>query len=295
MEFLHSLPDYNFLGLEKKFTDFKNAKVAILPVPFGATASYQLGANFGPKAIIDASRFIELYDHEIDFHPSEVGICTLNELEPSVVADEMVKRVESAADEVLSHKKFLVTLGGDHAVAIGVFKAVAKHYKEFTILHFDAHQDLRQEYEGTPNSHACALARGFEQSKSLVQVGIRSTEKKQLEFAKKNGIKVVFAEEFNDKPIEKIVEEILPHLKQNVYISIDIDVLDPSEMPSTGTPEPNGLKFFQVMKVIRKVCEQKNLIGFDLVELMPTASKAPDFLAAKMAYKIIGYKFNPRK
>jgi len=297
MDLLYSLPAYNFLGLEEKHSNFEKSKIAVLQIPFDSTTSWKPGTRFGPKAIIEASRYIELYDHEIDFEAYKEGIFTFNELEPSRGnCDETMQRIEESASDILSKKKFLVSLGGDHSVSIGLLNAFAEHFKDFSILHFDAHQDLREEYEGSKNSHACAMARGFEKAKSMVQVGIRSTEKEELEFAKRNGIKVVFAEEFNEKPLEKIIKEIMPNLKQKVYISIDVDALDPSEMPSTGTPEPNGLKYHQILKIIRKVAEEKEIIGLDVVELMPIDGlHAPNFLAAKMIYKILGYKFKYQK
>lgn len=282
MKLFYSKAPFNFLGVSDQ--SFNNAKVVILPVPYDGTTSYRAGTRDGPKAIIDASRFMEHYDVETKKTISDLGFFTLDELEPSSnSAEETIMRVQEAVQDILNAKKFPVVIGGEHSITLGAVRAFSNVYKNLTILQIDAHSDLRDEWEGSRYSHACVMKRCSEIAK-ITQVGIRSISKEEADIIKSsNNIKTFFGNAFD-------VNNILESLTDNVYITIDIDSLDPSIMPSTGTPEPDGLSWKQVLELIDTVGKKKNVVGIDLVELAPIPGNvAPDFLAAKLLYRAIGY------
>jgi len=289
MKLLNSLPPYNFCGTEK---EFKDCPVAILQVPYDATASYGAGARFGPHAIVCASRNMELYDDETDSVPADVGIFTIDELEPSMKSPEdNCSRVESAVSEILENKKFPIIFGGDHSVSIGSARAMKKAYPDLTILHIDAHADLRDEFESTKYSHACA-ARRFSESCPVTQFGIRSFSEEESEFMKLGKVKTFSIQTIRRHGLEAAINGAIQSLSGSVYISLDIDAIDPSEVPATGTPEPGGLHYSEVISLLKQVCERKKVVGFDLVELAPIPGQTmSDFLAAKVVYKLLAYKF----
>ena len=286
MKLLHSRVPYNFGGLE--FSEFGKSKAVVLPVPYDATSSYGGGARNGPQAIISASRNMELFDLELGREPAEVGIFTLDELEPSTASPEKnAKRVEDAVSKIAEAKKFPLLLGGEHSISIGAIRALKKKHGKFTILQFDAHPDLRDEYEDSKYNHACVMRRALEEGCNLVQVGIRSVCKDDYSFMQKNKktIMTFFAKDMDEWDVSQIVSSC----SENVYISFDLDALDTSIMPSTGTPEPDGMFFAEAVEIISEVCKQKKIIGADVVELAPIPGLiAPDFLSARLAYKIIG-------
>lgn len=279
MEIFHIGIPRTFLGVPN---DEKKAKYAVLSSPFDATASYGTGQRNGPHAIIEASRQVELYDVELGRDFSEAGIFTADELETDRGSPERNCRfVQEAVEAVLSEGKFPILLGGDHSVSIGAFAAFAGRKKDISVLHIDAHADMRGEFEGTKYSHACAMSRCREDFHA-VSVGIRSYSKEEADAIKKQKLDV-FGVDFNEA-------EIVKKLKGEVYITIDLDGFDPSEVPAVGTPEPGGLRWQQVISLLRKVCASRRVVGFDIVELAPINGNAiSDFLAARLAYKIIGY------
>jgi len=291
MKLLHALPPFNFCGIESM--DFGQCKAVVLPVPYDSTTSYNPGTRNGPHAIIQASRNMELYDEELGFTPAEMGIFTLEELEPSMKSPEdTIARVEEAVAEILESGKFPVVFGGEHSISLGAVRAVNEHFEDVSVLHLDAHADCRDEYEGTKYSHAC-VARRFSEICPVVQLGIRSLSAGEADFLKKSGaVKTFFMHELRKEGFEQTIDNAISSLSDRVYISFDIDAMDPSAVPATGTPEPGGFLWNEALQVLRKVCEQKEVIGFDLVELSPIPGmSASDFLAAKLAYKFIGYKF----
>ncbi len=292
MDILHSLPPYNFCGLDKEDTEFKKAKVVVLPVPYDSTTSYGVGARNGPHAIIHASRNMELYDHETKASPYELGIHTLDELAPSRDGPkETVRRIKEAIGDILDTGKFPLMLGGEHSITTGALQAFAERNKDFSVLQLDAHADLRDEFEGTKFSHACVMRRAREIT-DVVQVGIRSMCKDEAEHIRQKKLENIFYMPLDPADFDKQIPKIIGALKGNVYITFDIDALDPSEMPSTGTPEPAGMRSWQVLKLIKAITEKKKIIGMDIVELSPIPGNvAPDFLAAKLAYKMLGYAF----
>jgi len=281
-----------FLGFE--MGESRGTDIVILPVPFQGTASYQKGMDSGPAAIIEASNFLETYDEELDtVLLKRHGILTLNAVTVKEQPEEVVGQVYEIAKKMLDEGKFLVVIGGEHSITPGFVKSIAEKYQEFSILHLDAHTDLREEYDGTKWSHACSLKRGREYTKSTVAVGIRSQCQEEVDLIKKEKIPVFYAKDSmgNDEWMKKAIF----HLKEKVFITIDVDIFDPSIMPSTGTPEPGGMGWYQVLRFLRKVFAEREVVGFDVVELMPIEGlKAPDFLVAKLVYKLLNYRFYPR-
>ncbi len=259
---------------------------AVVPVPFDLTTSWISGTREGPRALIEASGYMELYDIETESEPYLKGIFTDQE----VVAKSSEELNKEVYKRVLGHigaGKFVVTLGGEHSVAYGAAKAHIEKFSNLSILHFDAHTDRREEYEDNKFSHACTLRRISELNNDIVSVGIRSLDISELQYLDKS--KVFFAEDIYHSMVW--IEQLVKLLKPNVYITFDLDVFDPAIMPSTGTPEPGGLYWYQVLGVLEQVMAARNLVGCDVVELSPTENKAPDFLAAKLIYKILAYKF----
>jgi len=279
---------HTFLGLGPEFSGPEKSSVYILPVPYDGTVSYNTGTRKGPNAIIQASKHVELFDYELNCDMSRIGIHTLNELEPIMAGpDKMTDSIAKVAFEIIEKEKFLVTLGGEHSISIGLVKAHAERFNNLSVLQFDAHADLRDIYMGTPYSHASAMRRIGEMVPT-VQAGIRSFSQEEAEFFRNKNLPVISAEEILFS--HDYLDLILNGLTENVYITFDLDVLDPSIMPSTGTPEPGGLDWYTVLKILRKVSEKKQIVGFDIVELAPMpGNNAPDFLAAKLTYKMISY------
>jgi agmatinase len=279
-------PPYNFGGLADEFVQPDSSQIAIVPVPFDLTTSWMEGTRHGPKAIIEASGYLELYDIETASQVYLKGIFT-DEPVKAKSSDELNANVYAAVKKHVDAGKFTVTLGGEHSVAFGSAKAHIEKYSDLSILHFDAHTDRREEFEDNKFSHACTLRRISELNNDIVSVGIRSLDVSELQYLDEK--KVFYAENiFHSMDWDK---EMLAQLKPNVYITFDLDVLDPAIMPSTGTPEPGGMYWYQVLHTLRLVAEQRNIVGLDVVELLPTENKAPDFLAAKLIYKILSYKF----
>jgi agmatinase len=277
-------PPFSFCGLPNNGIDYERASIVILPIPFDKTSTWLTGADKGPAAIIEASAYLELYDIETDSEVFGKGIFTAKPIH-SASSSALIKKSDSAVSKYLKDNKFVVTLGGEHSVSIGVIKSYARCYKDLSILHLDAHADSRDSYEGTPYNHACVIARVREFTRNIVSVGIRS-----MDISERPGIdnkQMFFAHNIYDS--DKWVSNVISLLTDNVYITIDLDVFDPGIMPSTGTPEPGGLGWYQVIKLLYAVSKSKHIVGFDVVELCPSSCKAPDFLAAKLIYTLLSY------
>lgn len=276
----------NYGGLPKEYSE-KYSPIVILPVPYDGTSTWIKGADKGPDAIIEASMNMELYDIDTGTSVCEKGIFTDAPVKEDSSPDAMVRAVRKRAEDHLKKDKFVVVIGGEHSVSIGTIQAHQSHHKDISVLQLDAHSDLRQEYEGSIYNHACVMARAKELC-PIVQVGIRSMDAEEREFIDKDN--VFFAKDIHDK--KDWIEKAVSLLKDKVYITIDLDVFDPSVMPSTGTPEPGGLLWYDVLSLIKAIIDKKKVIGFDVVELCPSENnKAPDFLAAKLIYHILSYRF----
>jgi len=261
--------------------------VVILPVPYEATVSYVPGTKFGPRAIIDASRYIELYDHEFDTDPYTQGIFTLPELVlDSSGPEHALGQLRSVMDELLATGKFVIMLGGEHSLASPPILAhVAGAKEKLSVLQLDAHADLRVEYGGTPFSHACVMHRVHDQV-NLVPVGIRSLTSDEMALVREENIPMIFSHELTDS---NLTDRVLDLLGDEVYLTFDIDFFDPALMPATGTPEPGGGTWQPTIDLLRRVFEEKHVVGCDVVELSPLPGiVAPDFLAAKLVHKLIG-------
>jgi agmatinase len=290
---------HNFLGLEAELAAWESAGVVILPVPYEATVSYQGGTGNGPAAILEASRYIELYDQELDSEPAEIGIATLPALELSGAGPETaVRELREAYDQVLdaAGERLVIALGGEHSLSSAPILAHAARMpegKRLSVLQLDAHSDLRLEYEGSPYSHASVMARVIDDV-DLVAVGIRALTREERELIRsRESIKTIFAEEtWRD---QAWIDRTLAALGDTVYITFDVDYFDPSLIPATGTPEPGGAAWYPTMELLRRVFAEKTVVGIDVVELAPIpGNAAPDFAVAKLVYKMIGYYADAR-
>lgn len=287
----------NFLGLDEATSELESARVVILPVPYEATTSYGGGTANGPAAILEASRFIELYDQELDAEPSAIGIATLPELHLTGAGPEAaVRELRDAYDALLdsAEGKFVVLLGGEHSIASAPIHAWADRLRardrRLSVLQFDAHTDLRPEYEGSPFSHASVMHRAQEQV-DVVAVGVRALTREEMDLVRASQhLHVLLADDIHEG--DGWMDQVMRHLGPDVYLSFDVDVFDPSLVPATGTPEPGGLQWYPVLKLLRRVFRERVVHAADVVELAPIPGfHAPDFLVAKLVYKLIGYRF----
>lgn len=278
---------FSFGGLPEEYSSPDKSQAVIIPVAYDGTSTWCKGADEGPAAMIEASANMELYDIETDSEVFRRGIFTEEEIGGDISTGEMIQVVEEIVRYHIEGGKFAVVIGGEHSVSIGSINAHAAQYKNLSILQLDAHSDLREEYNGSKYNHACVMARAREVC-PIVQVGIRSMD--SSEKGAMDGSNVFFARDIYDN--RDWIKKAVSKLGGDVYITIDLDVFDPSIMPSTGTPEPGGLGWYDVLAFLKAVCGKKNVVGFDVVELCPdSGNKAPDFLTAKLVYKLLSYKF----
>ena len=291
MKMLDTMPPYNLFGIEEQ--NYDKAKVVVMPVPYDATTTYRPGTRDGPHALIDASRTIEFYSEETGYDIRKIGIYTAEEMAPDLSGPEhMVKRIEKEVSLVLDDKKMSMLLGGEHTISIGAIAALAKRDKSFSILQLDAHADSYDIYMNAKHCHATVMARARELCGSCYGVGIRSADEPSI---RKHGTQMLFMKDMREMNAKDIVKSILSNTKDNIYLTIDLDVLDPSEMPSVGTPEPGGMSFNQLVDVIKGVVRNRNIIGLDIVELCPIPGLvAPNYLAAKLAYMTLSCAFKTK-
>ncbi len=287
----------NYIALEEEYSSLKKSKVVVMQVPYDKTATYLKGAVNGPRAIIDASKKMELFDEELNQETYKIGIHTMDPLPVQDMAPEaMVDKVYGSTIELLKANKFPVILGGEHSLSIGSVKAFKEIYPDLSVLHLDAHYDMRDEYFGSRFNHGC-VARRISEICPIVQTGTRSLSKEEKDFlaAQANGkIKTVNVYDILEMPLWKDV--ISNSLSEHVYVSIDLDVFDPSLMPAVGTPEPGGIGWYETLDLLREVAKDKKIVGFDVVELCPIQGQvSSDFLAAKLIYRLLGYIFPMKK
>lgn len=288
----------NFLGIEEEFSSYKKSKVVILPIPYEATVSYGGGTAKGPEAIISASHYVEFYDEETKREVyKELGIATLEPLKLSNLnSKEVLGLIYNTCSKLIEENKFIVSLGGEHTISQAIIASIANEYKNLSVLQIDAHSDLRFEYNGDKLSHACVMARvcEFLSPEKIVQVGIRAQCREEAEFIKLNKVNTFYAHEIRMGKYNKLgkswQETVLKKLSDYVYITFDVDGLDPSIMPSTGTPEPNGLYWDEVIELFKLIGKNKKVVGVDVVELAPIKGlHHPDLTAAKLVSKMINY------
>jgi len=275
----------NYAGIPDKYSRIDDAKVVLIPVPYDGTSSWQKGADKGPEAFLEASENMELYDIETKSEVYKKGIY----LAPAVTEDsspeKMVDTVYKTVKNYIKQEKFVTIFGGEHSVSIGTIRAFNESFEDLTVVQIDAHADLRPEYEGSTCNHACAVHEASKNT-NLLQVGIRSMDVSEVEHMDEN--QVYFAHDL----YEDWQDDAIGNMTPNVFISIDLDAIDPSIMPSRGSPEPGGLFWYETLEFLKMMFKKKNVVGFDIVELCPNENeKSSDFLAAKLYYKMLSYKF----
>jgi len=277
----------NFGCLPEEYSALEHARVVVVPVPYDRTSTWIKGADKGPKAIIEASAHMELYDIETDSEVYRKGIFTAEAVDGKLPPEDMVETVGEEVRRFIENDKFAVVVGGEHTVSIGSVKAHIANDANITVMQLDAHCDLRDEYEGSKYNHACVMARVMELC-PIVQVGIRSMDSSEKDLIDME--KVFFAKDIYGN--KDWIKTVVSRLSDKVYITIDLDVFDTSIMSTTGTPEPGGLLWYDVLALLKAVSDNKDIVGFDVVELCPDErNKAPDFMAAKLIYKLLSYKF----
>ena len=277
----------NYAGISDEFAQLEKSKIILIPVPYDGTSTWGKGADKGPEAFLEASENMELYDIETDSEVYKQGIHLTEPVTENSSPEAMVKEVHNITKDFIKRNKFVTLFGGEHSISIGSIRAFNECFDNLTVLQIDAHADLRESYEGTKYNHACAVYEA-NQTTNLVQVGIRSMDviEKTLMDDEKTFFAhdMIYDEYWSDKVIEAMTE--------NVFITFDLDAFDPSIMPSTGTPEPGGLLWYETLEFLKQVFEDKNVVGFDIVELCPNKNdRSSDFLAAKLYYKMLSYKF----
>jgi len=279
-----------FGALKDDFCRYETASIAILPVPYDGTSTWMKGASHGPEALLDASAHMELYDIETDSEVYRRGIVTMEPVHCPDDPGQMVTAVYERTRSLVEDKKFIVGVGGEHSVSVGLVRAMVERFPDLSVLQLDAHSDTRDAYEGSPYNHACVMSRIGEIC-PYVQAGIRSVDVSELNSLDRD--LTFFAHEIVMG--SNVVPKLMKALTRDVYITIDLDVFDPSVMPSTGTPEPGGLDWYGLFGLLAPVIEAKNVVGMDVTELLPNpANKAPDFLAAKLIYRILSVIFKQR-
>lgn len=286
---MYSPSSWNFLGLDDFETNFEDAKFIIIPVPYDSTVSYRSGSRNGPRCIIDASRNVELFDIELEDEPYKKGIFTLNELEPvrgNVL--ETLDEIDRITKDVIQMGKIPIVIGGEHTITVGAVKSLPR---DVVVVDLDAHSDLRDSYQGDAFCHASTMRRILDQGKKVIEIGVRSLCLEEFRFIKDKNLPVFYREEIRKRTLREVLTDIRRLVAgKNVYLSIDIDVLDPSEAPGVSTPEPDGLSFRELQEIIREVCYSSNVIGLDVVEVTPIPGNViTEFLAAKLLYKTLGY------
>lgn len=276
-----------YAGIPAQYGVLETSKIVLIPVPYDGTSTWQKGADKGPQAFLHASENMELYDIETETEVYKQGIHLVEPVTENSSPEEMVDAVHRKTKEYIIKNKFVTIFGGEHSISIGTIRAFNECFDDLTVLHIDAHADLRKEYDGTKCNHACAVYEAS-QTTNLVQVGIRSMDVAETRVMDME--KVFFAHEMakDDYWVDNVIEA----LGNNVFITFDLDAFDPSIMPSTGTPEPGGLLWYETLDFLKQVFAERNVVGFDIVELCPNnVDKASDFVAAKLYYKMLSYKF----
>jgi len=277
-----------YAGIPQQYAALETSKVVLIPVPYDGTSTWQKGADKGPEAFLNASENMELYDIETETEVYKQGIYLADAITEKSSPEAVVDMVHKTVKEYILRNKFVTIFGGEHSISIGTIRAFNETFDDLTVLQLDAHADLRKEYEGSKCNHACAVYEAS-QTTNLLQVGIRSMDVAETRVMDTE--KTWFAHDMaND---EYWMDNVIEAMGDNVFITIDLDAFDPSIMPSTGTPEPGGLFWYETLEFLKQVFAEKNVVGFDIVELCPRPEeKSSDFLAAKLYYKMLSYKFS---
>ncbi|MDW5287970.1 agmatinase [Formosa sp. PL04] len=276
-----------YAGIPENYARLETSKIVLIPVPYDGTSTWQKGADKGPEAFLNASENMETYDIETQTEVYQQGVFLADAVTENSSPEAMVDAVHQATKKYIKKNKFVTLFGGEHSISIGSIRAFNECFNNLTVLHIDAHADLRKTYQGSACNHACAVYEAS-QTTNLIQVGIRSMDVKETTVMDPE--KTYFAHELAAN--EFWMDSAIDQMTKNVFITFDLDALDPSILPSTGTPEPGGLFWYETLDFLKKVFAEKNVVGFDIVELCPNATdKSSDFLAAKLYYKMLSYKF----
>jgi agmatinase len=276
-----------YAGIPEEYSKLESSKIVLIPVPYDGTSTWQKGADKGPEAFLNASENMELYDIETGTEVYQQGVYLADAITENSSPEAMVDAVHQATKKYIKRNKFVTSFGGEHSISIGTIRAFNECFDNLTVVQLDAHADLRKEYHGSKCNHACALYEAS-QNTNLLQIGIRSMD--VMETTVMDTEKTYFAHEMaiDDTWMDSAIDQ----MTDNVFITIDLDVFDPSIMPSTGTPEPGGLLWYETLDFLKQVFAEKNVVGFDIVELCPNKiERSSDFLAAKLYYKMLSYKF----
>ena len=287
---MNDMPVTQFGAPDAPYCDPTTARVTIIPAPLEYTVCYIKGTAYGPQAILNASSQMDLYDEELDWSPIDVGIYTRPPLDYSAMDHATaLKATGDAVREVLRSRQLPFTIGGEHSLSAPPIAAVREYFSDLTVVHIDAHADLRDEYLGTSLSHACVARQVVNMGIPLTEIGIRSISSEEVEFLKTSpDVSIIWAYKLARG------NAVIPweRLSKHTYVTIDLDALDPSEMPAVGTPEPGGLHWYQLLDLFREICRRTTVVGMDVVELCPMDGQTrADYLAAKLVYKMIGYRF----
>lgn len=276
-----------YAGIPDEFAKLDSSKIVLIPVPFDGTSTWQKGSDKGPEAFLNASDNMELYDIETRTEVYKQGVYLADAITENSSPEAMVEAVHKSVKAFIKRNKFVTIVGGEHSISIGTIRAFNECFDNLTVLQIDAHADLRKSYLGSKYNHACAVYEAS-QTTNLIQVGIRSMD--VIETTVMDEEKTYFAHELATN--EFWMDSAIDQMTDNVFITFDLDALDPSILPSTGTPEPGGLFWYETLEFLKKVFEEKNVVGFDIMELCPNPNdKSSDFLAAKLYYKMLSYKF----
>ena len=275
----------NYAGIPDKYARIDEAKVVLIPVPYDGTSTWQKGADKGPDAFLEASENMEVYDIETRSEVYKKGVYLAPAVTENSSPEKMVEAVYKTTKNYIAQEKFVTLFGGEHSISIGSIRAFNESFEDLTVVQLDAHADLRPDYEGSKCNHACAMHEASKKT-NLIQVGIRSMDISETEHMDEN--QVYFGHDLYEDWMDDAIGQMTP----NVFITIDLDAFDPSILPSTGTPEPGGLFWYETLEFLKLMFKKKNVVGFDIVELCPNENeKSSDFLAAKLYYKMLSYKF----
>ena len=275
----------NYAGIPDKYARLDDAKVVLIPVPYDGTSTWGKGADKGPDAFLEASENMELFDIETRTEVYKKGVYLAPPVTENSSPEKMVEAVHKTVKNYIKQEKFVTIFGGEHSISIGTIRAFNESFEDLTVVQIDAHADLRPEYEGTTCNHACAVHEASKKT-NLIQVGIRSMDISEMDHMDEN--QVYWAHDLYEDWMDDAIGQMTP----NVFITIDLDAFDPSILPSTGTPEPGGMFWYETLEFLKLMFKKKNVVGFDIVELNPNKNeRSSDFLAAKLYYKMLSYKF----
>jgi len=278
-------PIPGFLGIPGP-SDPRSARFAVLPAAYEGSVSWGKGASRGPAALLEASRYLELWDEELGAETHRVGIATMPEVRSEARPADFLPQLEEAYDRAMEGGRVVAMIGGEHSVTLAGVRGCLKRHDRLSVLQLDAHADLREEYEGSRFSHACVMRRVSEVS-PIVQVGIRSLSPEEVPLTSSGRVATHFLHE--GWP-DDLARQVSSRLSEEVYVTVDLDVFDPGVLPATGTPEPGGIDWVRAVALLREVASRHRIVGFDVVELAPIPGlPASDFLAAKLTYRLMGY------